>query len=100
MKILKNPLSQSPLLHRLMRVLLGGAFIFAGASKLLDPRAFARTVSAYGLLPEQLLVPVAIVLPALEFMAGTGLLFNVRGSLKVITGLLSLFLIVLGYAIL
>jgi len=82
-----------------MRVLLGGIFVIAGSSKLLDLRAFARIISAYGLLPEELLVPVAIGLPAIEILAGAGLLLDVRGSNKIICGLLAGFLLVLGYAI-
>ncbi len=71
----------------------------AGGYKLHDPRAFARIISAYDLLPGELLVPVAIGLPAIEILAGAGLLLNARGSLKVISGLLAGFLFVLGYAI-
>jgi hypothetical protein len=65
----------------------------------MDPRAFARTISGYDLVPDGLLVPVAIALPAIEWLAGLGLVFDVRGSLKVISGLLAMFLVVLGYAI-
>jgi uncharacterized membrane protein YphA (DoxX/SURF4 family) len=82
-----------------MRLLLGGIFAAAGVGKLVDPRAFARIISAYGLLPEELLVPAAIGIPAIELLAGLGLLFNVRGSLTTICGLLACFLFVLGYAI-
>jgi uncharacterized membrane protein YphA (DoxX/SURF4 family) len=46
-----------------------------------------------------LLPIVAIGLPALEVAAGAALLFNVRGGLAVITGLLALFVAVLGYGI-
>ena len=73
-------------------------FIWAAVGKLLNPRAFALIVSGYGLVPDNFLVPVAIVLPALELLAGTGLVFDVRGSLKLVTGLLLMFLVVLGYA--
>ncbi len=82
-----------------MRTLLGAIFLIAGGAKLVDPRAFARTISAYGLLPEELLVSAAIGLPAIELLAGLGLLFKVRGSLAAICGLLTCFLFVLGYAI-
>ena len=82
-----------------MSALLGGVFIIAGSSKLLAPRAFARIISAYGLLPDELLAPVAIGLPAIEVLAGVGLLFNIRGSLEIIIGLLTGFLFVLEYAI-
>ena len=83
-----------------MRLLLGGVFLIAGGAKLYDPRAFARIISAYGLLPEELLVPVAIGIPAIELLAGLGLLLKVRGSLAAVCGLLTCFLFVLGYAIL
>ena len=89
----------SPWLCRLMRILLGGVFVIAGGAKLIDPRAFARTISAYGLLPEELLVPAATGLPAIELLAGLGLPFKVRGSLAAICGLLTCFLFALGYAI-
>lgn len=97
---IKKTLFHSSLLYRALRLLLGVIFIFAGVSKLLDPHAFARTISAYGILPDALLFPVAIALAALEFLTGTCLLLNIRGSLQVTTGLLTLFLIVLGHAIL
>ena len=66
----------------------------------MDPKAFAATLSLYDLIPEMLLPVVAVGLPALEVAAGTALLFNVRGGLTVITGLLVLFVAVLGYGIL
>ena len=99
MTLLQTLLFRSAWPYRVMRILLGCVFILAGGSKLLAPRAFAHLISAYGLLPEELLVPVAIGLPALEVLAGIGLLFNARGSLKIICGLLLSFLFVLGYAI-
>lgn len=87
-------------MYRSVRIVLGGVFIIAGAGKLMDPRAFARIISAYGLLPEEFLVPVAIGLPIIEVLAGAGLVLDVRYSHKVIFGLLASFLIILGYAIL
>jgi uncharacterized membrane protein YphA (DoxX/SURF4 family) len=86
-------------LYRLCRWTLGGIFIYAGGSKLLEPKTFAYLVEAYGVVPEGLLIPVAIGLPALEVIAGFGLLFDIRGSLGLITGLLVIFMVVLSYAI-
>jgi len=86
--------------QRLVRFSLGSVFIYAGLSKLLDPKAFARVLSQYDLIPESLLAPVAIGLPALEFLAGLGLIFAIRGSLSIIFGLLITFVIVLWYGIL
>jgi hypothetical protein len=86
--------------QRLVRFSLGSVFIYAGFSKLLDPKAFARVLSQYDLIPEGLLAPVSIGLPALEFLAGLGLIFAIRGSLSIIFGLLITFVIVLWYGIL
>ncbi len=86
-------------LYKLTRWILGGVFIYAGSTKLMEPRIFTVLIEAYGFVPESLLMPVAIGLPFLEVIAGFGLLFDIRGSLAVITGLLVLFMVVLGYGI-
>jgi uncharacterized membrane protein YphA (DoxX/SURF4 family) len=88
------------LAYQLVRVGLGGVFLCAGVIKLMDPRGFARAIAQFGLLPEPLLPLVAVGLPALELLAGAGLVFEVRGSLSAIAALLGVFLLVLGYAIL
>lgn len=90
----------SPLLATVLRLGIGGLFVYAGFIKLLDPRAFARSLAQFDLLPDPLLSLVAMGLPLLELLAGLGLLLAVRGSLSVILGLLGLFILVLGYAIL
>jgi uncharacterized membrane protein YphA (DoxX/SURF4 family) len=97
-KFIRSALS-SPWTDRAIRWGLGLIFIYAGGSKLLAPRAFARVISGYDLIPEPLLPVVAIGLPALELLAGVGLIFKIRGSLPVISGLLLLFIAVLGYGI-
>ena len=75
---------------------LGVLFIYAGGRKLLDPEAFAVLIDAFGVVPENLLWPAARVLPALEITAGFGLLFDIRGSLAIIAGLLVFFIAILG----
>ncbi len=99
MQIAKNMLV-SPWPYRMIRIGLGVLFVWAGLVKLTDPEGFAELISAYGLVPESLLVPVAIGLPALELVAGLGLIFDVRGSLGVISGLLAMFAFVLWFGIL
>jgi uncharacterized membrane protein YphA (DoxX/SURF4 family) len=86
-------------LYHVLRLGLAGIFIYAGLIKLLDPRAFAHAIAQYDLIPETLLPLVAVGLPALELLAGLGLCFEVRGSLAIITLLLLIFLVVLGYAV-
>jgi uncharacterized membrane protein YphA (DoxX/SURF4 family) len=86
-------------IYRTLRWLLGAVFIYAGSSKLLEPELFAVLIEAYGLVPDRLLMPLAICLPALEVAAGIGILFDVRGSLTTIAGLLVLFMAILAYGI-
>ena len=87
-------------LYRGVRLALAALFIYGGSVKLLDPHAFARTLSAYDLVPDPLLPVVAIGLPIVELLAGLALAFDLRGSLATIAGLFALFLVVLGYGIL
>jgi hypothetical protein len=86
-------------IYKLSRWSIGLIFIYAGIIKLLDPRTFAVLIDAYGIVPEILLIPLAIMLPALELAAGIGLLFDTEKSLSIISGLLLLFIAILGYGI-
>jgi len=86
-------------MYRLCRWGLGGLFIYAGSVKLLEPKTFAALIEAYGIVPEDLLLPVAIFLPALEVVAGIGLFFDVEGSFSVVAGLMGLFIAILSYGI-
>jgi uncharacterized membrane protein YphA (DoxX/SURF4 family) len=86
-------------LYHFLRLSLACIFIYAGLIKLLDPRAFAHTIAQYDLLPEVLLPLVGVGLPALELLAGLGLIFEVRGSLTIIAILLLIFSVILGYAV-
>ena len=86
-------------LYHFLRLGLACIFIYAGFTKLLDPRAFALAIGQYDLIPETLLPLVALGLPALELLAGVGLIFEVRGSLTIIALLLLIFLVILGYAV-
>ena len=86
-------------LYHFLRLGLACIFIYAGFIKLLDPRPFAHAIAQYDLVPEGLLPLVAVGLPALELLAGLGLIFEVRGSLTLIAILLLIFLVILGYAV-
>jgi len=86
-------------LYHSLRLALAGIFIYAGFIKLLDPRAFAHAIAQYDLIPDGLLPLVAVGLPALELLAGLGLIGEVRGSLTTVLILLLIFLVVLGYAV-
>jgi uncharacterized membrane protein YphA (DoxX/SURF4 family) len=105
MTVYKNTLNTikkmllSPKLDLIIRLVIGSVFVYAGFIKLIDPKAFAKVISQYDIVPDILLPAVAIGLPAAEFLAGLGLVLNVRGSLAVIFNLLIVFIMVLGYGI-
>ena len=86
--------------YRFVRICLGIIFVWAGLVKLLDVESFANIIAAYELVPENLLAPVAFGLPALELLAGLGLIFDVRGSSTITVGLLVMFALVLWFGIL
>lgn len=84
--------------YPVIRWVIALTFVYAGASKIVNTGAFSELISAYGLLPESMVPMFAVLLPILEILAGIGLVFDLRGSLFVITVLLLLFIGVLGYA--
>ncbi len=94
--------------YRVVRGVIGVIFLWAGIVKLLDVDTFASTIYGYGLVPEfsselltgQVIKALAIGIPAIEIIAGAALLFDLKGSLTIITGLLVFFLFVLWFGIL
>lgn len=86
-------------MYRGIRFVLAAMFIAAGIIKLQRPEVFAETIDAFGLAPRFFIGFLALGIPILEILAGIGLLFDIRGSLAVITGLTVMFIIVLAYAI-
>jgi uncharacterized membrane protein YphA (DoxX/SURF4 family) len=85
--------------YRIARIGLACIFVYGGIIKLFDPKAFAATISPYDLVPETLLPLVAVGLPLIETIAGLALVFDRPWGLHVISGLLLLFVVVLGYGI-
>lgn len=87
------------ILDRLLHLLLGAIFLVSGIAKLADPQSFAVIIDAYGILPEFLVMPMGLVLSALEIVAAVGLVMDKRGSLELMTLLLWIFMAVLAYGI-
>jgi putative oxidoreductase len=85
-----------------LRILLGGLFVFAGATKVYDPGAFAIELQRYQAVPWTIGALLAIYLPWLEVLAGAFLLFRKIewGALLVITLLLLIFTAALTSAML
>lgn len=95
-----HPWTRHRTVSLIIRSLIGVVFIYAGSLKLTDPASFAWNIYQYGLVPRDFIDILAIGLPAIEILAGIGLLFNGRGSQAIIAGLLTIFMLVLGYALL
>ena len=82
-------------MKRIVAILIGGLFIYAGAVKIIDPVEFARDIDNYKMLPWQPSVWLALYLPWLEIFCGLALITRVffRGGVFIITALMSLFII-------
>lgn len=77
------------------RLLLGGVFLYAGASKVLDPGGLAVSIRSYGLgLPEWFVTFSAYSLPLIEVLLGIYLLVGLftRTSTWAVNVLLVVFL--------
>src|SRR3954463_13541508 len=82
-------------MKRIIAVLIGALFIYAGAVKIIDPVEFARDIDNYKMLPWQFGVGLALYLPWLEIFCGLGLITRVlyRGSVFIVTSLMILFIV-------
>lgn len=60
----------------LLRIVLGGIFIYASLDKILHPAAFAEIIYNYQVLPGEIINVSAIVLPWLELVLGILLVFG------------------------
>src|SRR5258708_38638057 len=63
-------------LWELIRLVVGGVFIYASLYKIISPGVFAHQIYNYKLLPEWAINPVAIVLPWIQFFCGMALVLN------------------------
>src|SRR2546421_712203 len=87
-------LSSRNILWRIVALIIGGIFIYAGVIKALDPIAFANDIDNYKILPWPLAVRLAFYLPWLEMLCGLSLIlrFFCRGGLFILTGLTFVFI--------
>lgn len=87
------------LLYHGCRLVLAAVFLVSGVTKAGAPDDFARIIEAYGLVPEPLVFPTAIVLIVAELAAAFGLLFEKRGALTLTSLMMLIFVLVLSYGI-
>ncbi|MEY2510784.1 MAG: hypothetical protein QOE26_1547 [Verrucomicrobiota bacterium] len=85
-----------PYLWRVLAIVIGGLFIYAGVVKVIDPVEFARDIDNYKMLPWQASVWMGLYLPWLEIVCGLALIVRVlyRGSIFVLTALMALFIVI------
>jgi putative oxidoreductase len=79
---------------RFLDVVIGGAFIYAGTIKALDPIGFATDIDNYKILAWPVGVGLAFYLPWLEILCGLALVFRVlyRGGLSILNALVLVFI--------
>jgi putative oxidoreductase len=87
-------LSSRSILWRIVALIVGGIFIYAGAIKAIDPLRFALDIDNYKLLPWAIGVRLAFYLPWLELVCGLALIlrFFYRGGLFILTALTFIFI--------
>ena len=78
---------------RIVDLVVGGIFIYAGAIKALDPIRFASDIDNYKILPWTITVRFAFYLPWLEIFCGIALIVRrlYLGGLSILTALVSVF---------
>ena len=79
---------------RVLDLIVGGVFIYAGVLKVLDPAQFGIDIDNYKALPWFISVRLAFFLPWLEILCGVALIFRFlyRGGLSILTALTLVFI--------
>lgn len=79
----------------ILRLIIGGLFIYAAIPKITDPKAFASIVKGYQLFPIWSVNLIAIILPYIEFLTGLFLIlgFWKKANAAIIGTLLFFFII-------
>jgi len=82
-------------MKRVIAILIGALFIYAGAVKVIDPAAFMRDIDNYHMLPWSLGVGLGLYLPWLEIFCGLALITRVfyRGGVFIVTALMFVFIV-------
>jgi putative oxidoreductase len=83
----------------LSRLILGGMFIYAGLTKVVNLEAFANIIHNYKILPAPLVTIAAIVLPWTEIISGILLVLGLykRASATALSLMLLIFIVAISY---
>ena len=87
-------------LNLILRLALGGIFVYAGVEKIIDPAGFAKSIGNYQILPHEWINLLAITLPWMETLAGGLLIVGLwrRANALVMAGMLVVFLFAISSA--
>lgn len=90
-----------PYLNLAIRVFIGGYFLFAAVPKIVEPLAFATSISHYEMMPSFIVNAFALVVPWLELFVGVGLVvgYRVRTSALICGILLVMFSSAVAWAV-
>ena len=79
----------------MLAILIGGVFVYAGATKVLNPLAFANDISHYRMLSWPLGIRLAFYLPWLEILCGFALILGRlrAGGTAILLGLTVIFIL-------
>lgn len=85
-----------------LRLIVGGVFIWAGIFKIFDPLEFAQGIDSYKVFPRVICFFLALVLPWLEALCGVFLILGMfrKASALLVSCLLAGFLVLITSAIL
>lgn len=88
------------LLRRLLALVFGGVFVYAGVLKLRDPGLFLIDIRSFDMLPDPYAAWLALVLPWIEILSGLAVItgFFRKGGLLLLNLALVAFFIAIGIA--
>ncbi|MCF7828539.1 MAG: hypothetical protein K9N46_14995 [Candidatus Marinimicrobia bacterium] len=80
-----------------LRILLGGIFIYAAIPKILSPNVFYLDILGYDIVAGTLAKFTALWLPWIELLAALGVIFSIwyLASLRIFQGVLAFFVVLL-----
>jgi putative oxidoreductase len=83
-----------------LRLIIGGIFIYASIGKLFNPVEFGSAIRSYDMLPLFSIGFLSVIIPFIEFLCGLFLILGIfkRGSAFIIMLMLVFFLLGLGQA--
>jgi len=85
----------------IVRVVIGGIFIVAGAAKMGHFAEFAQQIAAFRILPQPLVAPMAVLMPFVEIVVGACLVagFSTRVAAWIAVALLFVFDVAIASAV-